>query len=568
MSNNGYRTRMSAAFIASMTACAAMLAAGSMFVSSASAQPTISEIPATSGSHGYPYDAVPPPSGVVHEPALNTTFMASHGYLEREFKMSGTANTYRENGNEEGFFSFGSAWNSNGNWKVAVSQSNVPYTTRLLVRYPSNPAKFNGTVIFEWTNVTTGGDQDPVWSEIGEEAIRQGYAFVGVTAQKAGLEDLVKWDPSRYAGLGDSNDGQSYSIFTQAAEAVKSQSATLLGGLTPKRLIGTGDSQSAFRVDTYVNAFQPIAHAFNGFIAVGRAVTAAPVGNGLVATSPFPAHIRTANNTTPFIQLNTQGDITELDAGAARQADNNYLRTWELPGAAHIDAHEGAYEIETIAREEPTLPVPECIFGTPIEGTGTALDGVNQVNNTSLYEVENGALMDMQKWLAEGVAAPHEPSKISTSPFWFWVWFNTYEFDLVNSNRYGVGNGGIRMPEAEVPSEEYSVINFAKPSEQGISQPALIEDVRAALEAAETGSINNAELRKAGLCMLSGYFNNLSQSTLKAMYPTAASYANKFKAVAEGDVASGFITPTQAAESVALAEAGYAPPQQPLNPIP
>jgi len=560
-----FRTRMRAVVIASMAACAAFLAAGSVLASSASAQPTVSEIPATSGEHGYPYDAVPPPSGVVGEPKLNTTFMSHHGYVEREFKMSGTTNVYRENGNEEAF-NFGTAWNSNGNWEIAVSQSGVPYTTRLLVRYPSpsSTTKFNGTVIFEWTNVTTGGDQDPVWSEIGEEAIRQGYAFVGVTAQKAGMEDLARWDPKRYAGLGDSNDGQSYSIFTQAAEAAKADSATLLGGLTPKREIGMGDSQSAFRVDTYVNAFQPVTQAFNGFIAVGRAVTAAPIGNGLISTSPFPARIRTDKNTTPFIELNTQGDITELDAAAARQSDNNYLRTWELPGASHIDAHEGAYEVETIAREEPTVAVPQCILGTPIEGTGTPLDGVNQVNNTSLFEVENAAVMDMQKWIAEGVTAPHEPSQISTTP----IFLLLDEFDLVNSNAYGVGNGGIRMPEAEVPTEEYSVINFSKPSQEGLSGPALMEELKAAFEASETGSISNAELRSAGLCLLSGYFYDLSSSKLQSLYPTTASYAAKYKKVVESDESAGFITPEQGAEAIAYAEAGIGPLQQPPLMVP
>jgi Alpha/beta hydrolase domain len=546
----GWMTR---AAVASIVAVTMTLAASTVAASSAIAQPTVTEIPATSGEPGYPYDAVPPPSGVVGEPKLNTTFMSDYGYVEREFKMSGTTNVYRENG----------LWGSNGEWGIAVSQSGVPYTTRVLVRYPSKPSNFNGTVIFEWSNVTTGGDQDPVWSEIGEEAIRQGYAFATVTAQKAGMEDLVRWNPKRYSGLGDSNDGQSYSIFTQAAEAVKADSATMLGGLTPKREIGMGDSQSAFRVDTYVNAFQPVTHAFNGFVAVGRAVTTAPIGNGLISVSPFPAHIRT-NNTAPFIQLNTQGDIVELDAAAARQPDNNDLRTWELPGASHIDAHEGAYEVETIAREEPTVPVPKCIFGTPIEGTDTPLDGVNQVNNTSLFEVENGALMDMQKWLAEGVPAPHEPSQISTIP----VFFFFDEFDLVNSNAYGVGNGGIRMPEAEVPTEEYSVLNFSKPSQEGLSGPALMEELKAAFEAAETGSISNEELRAAGLCLLSGYFYDLSSSKLQSLYPTTASYAAKYKKVVESDESAGFITPDQGAEAIAYAEAGIGPLQQPPLSIP
>jgi Alpha/beta hydrolase domain len=93
--------------------------------------------------------------------------------------------------------------------------------------------------------------------------LSQGYAYVGVTAQTAGINDLKAWDPKRYGALGDSNDGQSYDILTQAAQAVRADSATLLGGLTPKRLIATGDSQSAFRIDTYVNAIQPVTHAFS-----------------------------------------------------------------------------------------------------------------------------------------------------------------------------------------------------------------------------------------------------------------------------------------------------------------
>ena len=172
-----------------------------------------------------------------------------------------------------------------------------------------------------------------------QRVVSDGYAYVAVTAQTAGMADLKAWDPVRYGTLGDSNDGQSYDIFTQTAEVIKADSATLLGGLTPK-VIADGDSQSAFRLDTYVNAIQPLTHAFTAFLGVGRAVVAAPIGNGLVALARCPALIRT-NNTAPFIQLNTQGDVLELQSGLARQPDNSDLRTWEVAGAAHIDAHEG-----------------------------------------------------------------------------------------------------------------------------------------------------------------------------------------------------------------------------------
>jgi Alpha/beta hydrolase domain len=546
VSNEAWQ-RIKRAVVASTVVSTMLFAAGAVVASSAVALPTVTEIPANAGTHEFPYDAIPQAPTVPGAPFVN---LGEAGYVEREFQMSGGASIYKQSG----------FWSSNGKWAVSTSQTNVPYTTRLIVRYPTNPAKFNGTVVFEWLNDTTGGDQDPVFAQLYNQLINKGYAYVGVTAQRPGMKDLATWDPARYGNLGDSNDGESYDIFTQAAEAVKANSATLLGGLTPKVLIGTGDSQSAFRVDTYVNAIQPVKHAFNGFLAVGRGGPAAPIGEGLVATSPFPVDIRT-DNTAPFIQLNTQGDIEELDAAAARQADNNALRTWELAGAAHIDSHEAEYETETIARENPTVGVPSCVFGTPISGTGTPLDGINQVNNMTLFQVENAALAAVQNWVTKGVA-PAKSSSISTIP-WFFGLFYT-----VNKNQYGVGKGGIQMPDAQVPVENYSAINFAKVSEQGLSPTGILAELENVFTTLETGGITNEELRDQGLCLLSGYFTNLSTSKLTSLYPTTAAYASKFTTAVNATVAAGFMTPEDAATAIANANAGIGPLQQPPLTIP
>jgi hypothetical protein len=533
--------------VAWITAMSMFCAVCALGAASAAAQPTLTEIPAGSGSHGFPYDAVPQAPTIPGAPFIN---LKEAGYAEHEYTMSGSDTIYKESG----------FWSSNGKWGVSPSQTNVPYSTRLLVRYPTNPAKFNGTVVFEWLNDTTGGDQDPVWAQLYNQLINKGYAYVGVTAQRPGMKDLAAWDPARYGTLGDSNDGQSYEIFTQAANAIKADSATVLGGLTPKEEIGTGDSQSAFRVDTYVNAIQPLTHAFNGFLAVGRSALAAPIGEGLVATSPLPALIRT-DNTAPFIELNTQGDIEELDSAAARQADNNYLRTWEVPGASHIDIHEAEYETETIALESPTLGVPSCVFGTPIEGTGTPLDGHNQTDNMPLFEIEDGAMAALQNWVANGVAPAHAKA-ISTFPVFFGLYY------LVNKNQYGIGQGGIQPPDAQVPAENYSAINFANVSEQTLSPLSIQAELENVFTTLETGGITNEEFRNQGLCLLSGYFTNLSASKLTSLYPTTASYASKFAAAANAEVAAGFMTPEDAAAAIARAEAGEGPLQDPILPIP
>jgi len=506
---------------------ASAASAGQPRSGSADPLPALKLIPAGSGTHGYPYDAVPT---TAEFPGAPTISLSKYGYVEREYLMSGTTNIYRESG----------FWGSNGRWNVSVAQSGVPYTTRLLVRYPTNPAKFNGTVVVEWLNDTTGGDQDPVWSEIYQEALSEGYAYVGVTAQTEGMNELKEWDSVRYAALGDTNDGQSYDIFSQAALAVRDESSTLLGGLDVKNVIGAGDSQSAFRLLTYVNAIQPLSHAYNGFLLVGRAALTAPIGTGLVSLTPFPALIRT-DNTTPVIQIETEGDIEELGFAYARQPDNSYLRTWELAGAAHIDLHEGLYEASTIERENPSLTAPACVFGV-------VANGATQPDNMGVYELEDSALTALQKWITDGTQPPHG-NQISTTPF----------FNIVERDKYGNALGGIRLPDIQVPTETYSAINFAQPSEESLSPASLLTTLEAIFTALETGEITNTTLRDEGLCLLEGYYKPFSTSQLKALYPTHADYVSKYTAAAKTELADGFLTQADYSTSVAAAEASSVP---------
>jgi hypothetical protein len=489
--------------------------------------PTVTQIPPGSGSHGYPYDAVPTSPSFPGAPTIN---LAHYGYVEREFLMSGTANVYQQSG----------FWGSNGVWNVSVAQSNVPYTTRLLVRYPTNPAKFNGTVIVEWLNDTTGGDQDPVWSEIYREVLSKGYAYVGVSAQTGSMVEDKTWDPQRYGALGDTNDGQSYDIFSQAAQVARADAGNLLGGLHPTTVIGAGDSQSAFRVATYYNAIQPLSHAFDGFLAVGRGVLAAPIGSGLVAFSPFPALIRT-DITTPFLQIETEGDIEELGFAFARQPDNADLRTWELAGAAHIDLHEGLYEAGTILRENPSLTAPQCVFGV-------MANGATQPDNMGVFELEDSALIALRRWITQGVAPP-SGNQIATTPF----------FNIVERDQYGNALGGIRLPDIQVPTETYSAINFSQPSQESLSPSQLFTTLQNIFSTLMTGVITDPALRDEGLCLLEGYYTPFAQATLQSLYPTHGAYVSAFTAAAAADKAAGFLTPADYRTAVAAAKAAPVP---------
>jgi Alpha/beta hydrolase domain len=300
-------------------------------------------------------------------------------------------------------------------------------------------------------------------------------------------------------------------------------------------VIGTGDSQSAFRVDTYVNAIQPLSHAFNGFLAVGRSALAAPIGTGLVAFSPFPALIRT-DNTAPLIQLNTEGDVEELGVAFSRQPDNAGLRTWELAGAAHIDLHEGLYEGATIQREASQLTAPNCVFGVPFNG-GTLPD------NMGVFELEDAALVALHKWITKGVPPP-SGNPITTTPF----------FHIVERDQYGNALGGIRLPDIQVPTETYSAINFSLPSQESLTPNQLFTTLQSIFTTLSTGVITDPALRTEGLCLLEGYYTTFGQATLQSLYPTHAAYVAAFTAAAQSAKAAGFLTPADYRTAVAAAK--------------
>jgi hypothetical protein len=71
-----------------------------------------------------------------------------------------------------------------------VSSCNGAYKTRIVVRRPASDAAFNGTVLLEWQNVTAQYDVDHYWLESNEHIVREGYAWVGVSAQRAGVHPL------------------------------------------------------------------------------------------------------------------------------------------------------------------------------------------------------------------------------------------------------------------------------------------------------------------------------------------------------------------------------------------
>src|SRR6201987_883189 len=100
--------------------------------------------------------------------------LAALGYTEQEFLLSGTADSYR--------LAAGRA--PDGQW-TGVRDNSAPFTSRVLVRQPANPADFSGTVVVEWLNVSGGLDAAPDWMLTHTHLLRRGHVWAGVSAQRA-----------------------------------------------------------------------------------------------------------------------------------------------------------------------------------------------------------------------------------------------------------------------------------------------------------------------------------------------------------------------------------------------
>ncbi len=106
------------------------------------------------------------------------------GYRQSEYFLAGSATAYQASG----------TLGSDGKW-TATPAATASYTTRIVVNRPIDAKKFNGTVVAEWFNVSAGYDGAPDWTAAHNQLIRDGYAWVGVSAQAVGLNATKNADP-------------------------------------------------------------------------------------------------------------------------------------------------------------------------------------------------------------------------------------------------------------------------------------------------------------------------------------------------------------------------------------
>ncbi len=439
----------------------------------------------------------------------------------------------------------------------------APYKTRMLVVRPVDAADFSGTVVVEWDNVTAQAALNPLWMWDHPYLLREGHAFVSVSAQQVGVSGPsplahTQWDPARYGDLSHPGDTWSFDIYAQAVEALVQDApatdgtaggtpqglddvlgdlagelvptteipagGTAMGGLAVTNVIATGTSQSASRLHTYLNQIEGVAaDNIDGFLLDAG-------GSRSYAKEPVDPTIH-------FLSEDGLSATTPNVGGESLIGSDTY-RLWEVPAASHADAEFSRYIEDglylTHILEAPPLPWAQWDarrFGFRYGDDGLSLRAGCQPlgygDNTYPRRYAARAAMDqLIRWTTSLDAAdPTGPGKAKgldkhadrgngragSDPTFVPVQPERVRYDetgqpVRDANRQIVG--GVRLPQIDVPVADYL----------------------------------------ATTCGLFGHTVGYDPATLQSLYPTTADYVARMEAAIEDALAAGTMLPEEAAE--------------------
>ena len=438
------------------------------------------------------------------------------GYEETEFSVEGTATSYELQG-ERG---------ADGHWDVTPGDR-APFRTRIVVRRPIDPARFSGTVVVEWNNVSAGIDAAPDWGFFHRHLTARGHAWVGVSAQKVGIDGggfvegihLKLLAPERYGELEHPGDAWSFDIFTQVGALLRLPAdENPLRGLAPEQILAAGESQSAACLVTYINAIDPHARLFDGFFVHGRPGVGVSIDGVFIPSSQREGMEATRRAISykgerirqdarvPVLVLQSETDVILLGGRLAEQPDTERIRVWEMAGAAHADTYTvsaGRHDDGTLSPErmaELLRPTTNLMIGT----TETPINAAPQQ-----HYVSHAALAHLARWASGGDAPPTAP-RLELGPD-----ATGYQLD-----EHGNALGGIRTPWVDVPTSVMS----------GLGQ------------------------RGETFAMLFGRTEPFDETTLSALYPGGKDeYLAQFEAALDATIAAGFILDDDRAEILAVA---------------
>lgn len=433
--------------------------------------------------------------------------LSNYGYVEEEFFYEGTANTYSAP-------EFGK--------NAEVTKAGIPFKSRILVRRPTTQARFNGVVFVEWLNVTNGYDTDVLWLYQKEFLIREGYAWIGVSAQDGGVSrepnGIKVWSPKRYGSLDLTAGGTvtdatlNFDIYSQAGAAVR-QVPEVLGGLKFRHVIAAGQSQSSGRLAAYLNTVHPLAPVYDGaFITVNN------------------SRLRT-DLSIPIVSV-----LSETERFNSRtQPDSTRVRIWNVAGSTHSEQYSLLSRAAFLQRD----------LGLPAQDT-CETPARSRVEIRYVYNAGTDALV---KWMANGTAPPHAPAYLfdenapavaqqaaAPGPQPGRAGGAQGAAGAPGGGRAGGGGGGGRgnaTPEKPVLRDDLGIIRG------GIRLAEV--DAPVALESGE-------------LCGLGGTHVPFDTATLTRLYPSHDAYVAKVTTASQAAVKAGFLLKADADQTIANAK--------------
>ncbi len=440
--------------------------------------------------------------GAAGQPAATnlstTTFdLGAVGYQSSEFFLTGNASSYHSLG--------GAALTANGAWTVEADATQQPFKTRIQVYRPTNAAAFNGTVYVEWLNVTNQSDSAADWILAHDEILRSGAVYVGVTAQAVGVTAARNTEPDRYGAAGANlvhpGDSFSYDIFSQAGQAIRDNQTTILGGLSLGKLIALGESQSANRMATYIDALGVADHEYDGYFVHSRIGNAAALRGNPPGTINAPANLLIRTDIgVPVFTLQT-----ETDSRTIRQPDSNVFRDWEIAGSTHADMYTlGIGQ----ADQGVTNTAAVQMFQFMLHPTNDPLPGILPACNSPVnsgpdhWSVQAG-LHALREWVVNGTAP---------APSLYQVTAGGVPSAAVLLDANGNVQGGVRNPHVDAPV-------------------ATIRGV---------GQTGNA------FCSLFGTTTPFSADTLNTLYSSHADFVAKWNQSVDDQVALGYLAAADA----------------------
>ena len=256
--------------------------------------------------------------------------------------------------------------------------------------------------------------------------------------------------------------------------------------MKPAHVIAIGESQSAGRLVTYIDAIHPLAHVYDGFLVHSRQ-GGAPIRDDVGA---------------PVLVLQTETDVAFSNAGA-RQPDTGTYRLWEVAGTAHYDFYGLSIQAHDTGDGRSTGTVLASMQN-PTNTPSPAFTCDAPINTGPAHYVLDAAIHQLNRWVADGIRPPVAPrlEVTGTSPVIF----------ATDAN--GNALGGIRTPAVDAPV--------------------------AALRGGTPGGNS--------FCFLFGTTTPLTPAQLETLYPTHRQFVVAWNRATDAARKAGFLTAADARE--------------------